>query len=450
MSLAPDNKKLLKKASSSSMQAAFREISANWQRNCFLLPKNLYKKDCIARIKKDTKPTGRITNKHLREYIAASSIVHCMDGWSYLGRGIEAHLRGDSDISCHLGYYAELRAAFGLLATEGIGVFDRTHFIVDKYNKCRPTPTISPTHVFAWDALEHWSEETTSTDLLLKVITPGGLPLNEWLTRLALTPRTHSRLAKNYLLQWGLDLKQFAKDQKARNTSSYRPTAFSSVKTMFIGDALEFVESFWELCEPNETIRFPMLDRYLLRDSLELLFRSSYNRTPKQAKNIFRRQIKNILEGLNPRDLSTENWEQFLNFSDSYDLPRILEEAKAPAKPSSSHHHIQVLARATLLLRVATGATQAKLNNINGFKPSDLDFWSKRIGEDRCLWHTTEPPVHFLDLFTDIRESLNSVNVWQEKHVSPDISYNKLWRDQAAASALLGSCERVGLWGLGL
>jgi hypothetical protein len=69
--------------------------------------------------------------RHLAQYIAASSILHCADGWSYLGRAINCLLKGDPHRVVHLAYYAELRAALSLLASEAIGVFSRNNFVID-------------------------------------------------------------------------------------------------------------------------------------------------------------------------------------------------------------------------------------------------------------------------------------------------------------------------------
>jgi hypothetical protein len=132
VALSANNSALLNLADPSSIKAVFIDVWGNWCQTQWLLSSNRYQGDCIKRIKKDVGRNRQITHRHLREYIAASSVAHCADGWGYLGRSIEAHLRGDGNVSRHLGYYAELRAALGLLASEGIGVFDRNHFVVDR------------------------------------------------------------------------------------------------------------------------------------------------------------------------------------------------------------------------------------------------------------------------------------------------------------------------------
>src|ERR1700685_1183046 len=83
---------------------------------------NRYSLDTVGKISSDSSAGGKIRNpRHLSQYIAASCILHCSDGWSYLGKAIMSLLRGDPHRCRHLAYYAELRAVMSLVATEGIG-----------------------------------------------------------------------------------------------------------------------------------------------------------------------------------------------------------------------------------------------------------------------------------------------------------------------------------------
>jgi len=73
-------------------------------------------------------------------YVAVSAPLHCADGWSFLGRAVAAILLGDATAARHLGYYAELRAAMSLMAAHGVGIFNRTHFVVVTADDCRLVP----------------------------------------------------------------------------------------------------------------------------------------------------------------------------------------------------------------------------------------------------------------------------------------------------------------------
>src|SRR5438067_355249 len=110
---------------------------------------NAYSGDIIEKIKMDS-VAHRIRNpRHLSQYISASCLLHCADGWSYLGKAIVLLLRGDPHRCRHLAYYAELRAAMSLLAADGIGIFNNTHFVFDGPNSVTRLPRNYNTHRFA-------------------------------------------------------------------------------------------------------------------------------------------------------------------------------------------------------------------------------------------------------------------------------------------------------------
>src|SRR5690606_32342474 len=124
-------------------------------------------------------------------YVAASSVLHVFDGWSYLGRAIECALRGDIDASRHLAYYAELRAAMSVLGSEGVGIFSSHHVAIDSLGvvhrinrKTRKDWQRLATHQFVWPCLEYWSSLSRASELLGQVIRPRGIEFSEWLDAL--------------------------------------------------------------------------------------------------------------------------------------------------------------------------------------------------------------------------------------------------------------------------
>src|SRR5207249_131302 len=146
------------------------------------------------------------------KYIAASALPHVLDGWSFFGRAIGAHLRGDV-ISCrHLAYYSELRAAMAILATQGVGVFDRRHYIVDRARKVAHIPKTDSTHILAWKALSYWSDLKRSSELLEQIITPGGLSISEWQSGI-FSGASFRAVGRTWLRMWGLDIQRCAADQ---------------------------------------------------------------------------------------------------------------------------------------------------------------------------------------------------------------------------------------------
>jgi hypothetical protein len=452
MPLSPANQAVMQTAMPARLRAEFTLLQPNWAAQRWLPQRNRYADDCVNLIKKDTAPGKTITHRHMRQYIAASSFPHCMDGWGYLGRAVEAHLRGDHGVARHLGYYAELRAAMAVLATEAVGVFSNIHLVVSADGKCKKIAH-TRTHDFVWDALEYWATTPSAADFVFKIVKPGGLPLGEWLTQFASGGGFRAILAEKWLRQWGLDLMRLRDDRDARNLASYRPTAFSFPRIMPVGEALRFAQEFWSMCEPSEALAFPVIDRYLLRESLELAFRSAHahKRSRKQAKKAFEAQVARMLHFLTPGDLSLDRWSKFLTHAEAPGPSLVLEEAGGTDQPSHPDHPRQVIGRATLLLRIASGACLANLEALpGGTANAGPAFWWKQVGEDRCLWHPGDPPARFVDLWADISDALQDLHLWRNHAPAGGLSYNSLWRERPASASVLGSCERIGLWGASL
>jgi hypothetical protein len=451
--LTPSQKSKVNQSSRSAIFTAYSSVTENWASQKWLQPQNKYISDPVAKIKDDKHNGKQPIYSHLRQYITASAMTHCMDGWGFIGRAIEAHLRGDSDVSRHLGYYAELRAAFSILASEGIGVFDRLHYIVNAKGKCELVPRANDdgTHKFTWAALDHWASTPRATDLLFSIIKPGGIPIYQWIDNFRLGSGMRSIVTEEWLRGWGMDLKMMAEDRDSRNFASYRPTAFTSPRALSIDETMKLVCDFWNVFEPSNSIRFSRLDRYLLKNSLEKYFKSSNpsKKSCKQASKLYRKQVADMLSYISPGDLNPDEWLNFLTDFTDTTYP-IINDAKGTAKPIDPKHHKQVIARAALLLRVATGSCCDYIDTLTTTDKQNLQFWCSRIGEDRSLWQMGDEPDQFIDLWTDIKESLEEIDNWQTTPSNHPNSYFTLWKNSSDVVGMLGTCERIGLWGMGL
>lgn len=449
MALTQYQQQYLERASRAAVNSCLGDLQTWWKNGWWLSPKNRYRTDCIQRIYDDTKPGRRLTHAHLREYIAGSVVLHCFDGWSFLGRALQAELAGDSDTARHLSYYAELRAAMSLLASEGIGVFDHKHAIVNKHCRCETfAGKNSGTHRFVWNALQYWASTPAGVRTTFRAIRPGGIALEDWLNQFSAGANF---IASKWLVQWGIDLERLIDDRDARNLASYRPTAFTSSGPNIITDTIDAVMRLWEMCEPGGASPFSRLDRHLLRRSLELAFKDIHacGRTHRQARRMYEQQVMTLLQNVNPRELSRSQWETFLTDGTLERTSSVISDAAGNRGPEHKDHSRQVLARALLLLRVASGAAQEHLELAAPDAASALEFWWVSAGVARSLWPSSEPPMSFADLWIDVEEAMDTLKLWlYDAHVLP--SHFTLRRDQAAAAAVLTTPERVALWGLGL
>lgn len=218
--MRPGDAKLLASSSREAIERSAARLAPELAQGRWLASGNPYLQNFPVR---RWKPAPRAPADDLAGYMAATVPVHCVDGWAYLGRAMQAQLRGDIGTATHLGYYAELRAALALLASEGIGVFNATQVVVNDDDEAivlsrRSKPWT--THKAVWEILVDWGQRPASTRLISEVIGYGGSTLAEWLAALEMEPALEA-VGRNLLLQWGLDLSRLAEDREARNVASY-------------------------------------------------------------------------------------------------------------------------------------------------------------------------------------------------------------------------------------
>ena len=404
---------------------------------------NRYARDLVARLKKNTPATNE-RKRNLAQYIAASVTLHANDGWSYLGRAVSCILTGDTHRALHLAYYAELRAAMSLVAGSGIGVFSNQHFVVPAVNSTAKLGTNQGTHVVAWLALEEWAQLATSGDLFAEIIRPEGRTLDDWFQTQggasALAPQ-----AKDWFMQWGMDLGIITEDRRARNESSYRPDGVPITWTANAKDSLEYVRDLWRLLEPSATSNFEQLDRHILRLAIERHYRGMSGRQITRGDPNFCALIDRTVSALTLAPSAEERLKNFLLRQVSPDDPLVFHFSTI--QPSTPDSALAVISRAVLLLRLATGSANNLLASA-GIDVKKLAFWWTQLGEGRGIWQPGAPPSELHDLWADVADSLFEVD--DVERLDPHL----LNSFSAIASALgphlnvLASHERVGIWGL--
>ena len=442
MTLPINQQRILELASRSTIQNAISRLRTPWAAQVWLPLQNKYRIEAADKVKADSQ-SNAFVHSHLVDYVAASVLGHCYDGWSFLARALEAEMSGDPDAARHLGYYAELRAAMSILAGEGIGVFNRHHAVILANGRCQSLPG-QTTHQFTWEALEHWAALPRSSAALFNAIRPAGIALQNWLAAFG---GSAGFLAHSWLKQWGLDLSRLVEDRESRNLASYRPTAFTSPGPQPISNVVNAVTQLWSLCSPGSRGEFSSMDRHLLRLGLNMLFKSRTGRSPKQAIRIYESHITNMLNGQMLAEAERTRLYQLLLYEIDRDTPELFSAAGRSDRPSHIDHSMQVLARATLLLRVATGSLANLLDHSNTTFRTDLLFWWSGPSVRRRLWTKNAVPDAFNDLWEDVQEALEAVVEWTQLSTEPDCG-KSFWSLHAQYAALLATPERIFLWGV--
>jgi hypothetical protein len=377
----------------------------------------------------------------LAEFIAASVILHCADGWSYLGRAMAAQLRGDTGAATHLAYYAELRAAMSLLASQGIGVFNSNHAIV-KHNGDVDVFPQAGTHQFTWDVLEEWSRSSRSTAVVTTMVRPAGASLEEWYEAFTAGAQAKDK-GDRFLLRWGLDIKRFATDKDARAGVSYGMRTVDGCSPPSSERAAEFGASLWRALEPDGREPFGNIDRHLLRRTLESAFRERTGKKAANAPKLFGEYVKQATGSLQ-LSLPAETLEAFLARTiDPADLA-LLGAAEDMAEIDHPENHLHMLARATLLLRLSTGCAKELLGQA-AIDYADFQWWCEQLAGARALIVPGELPDPPAELWADIEGALRDIDAEIAAGVA---DYATLHLRCPRELGVLGGCERIALLGL--
>jgi hypothetical protein len=443
----PNRQPVTARASRIATEGLVGQLQANFTNRTWLAPTNRYVVDTINRLKTDTGNPPALIGADLAEYVAASAPLHLLDGWTFLGRSVDASLRGDPDTARHLAYYAELRAAMALLASEGLGVFDKKHFVIEV---SRLPSIISPTagtHQMVWELLEAWCKLPKAATIVGQVISVGGTSLLTWLAHFGMAPGNALQpVAADWLTTWGLDLRQLSHDREARNESSYRPSGLVSNIPAKAKDSFEAIRDLWRVLEPASTGRFEVLDSYLLRFCIEAIFKSVTSSTRSRTdRQHYLREVGRMIASVNASGDPTR-LRAFLIRREERSDPDVLKMARKTDPPSAPDHHLQVLSRAALLLRIASGSC-ALLLQAGGTSLSQVHFWWSRLGEERGCWERRSTPQNVTDLWADIEEALEQLES-KRSILGRDKSLLR-WRQELISEVgVLGECERIGLWGI--
>lgn len=460
MTLNTDDTQKIKNAAPMQVTTAFSSLRPFTDRRFkkWLDNSNRYRADTITNIDTDVRSHGVVANDMI-DYIAASGVPHCYDGWKYLGAAIHTSLAGDSDVARHTAYYAELRASMALLATQGIGIFNDKHYSIDAKGNVIRFTNLGKTHVAAWELLHVWSQEKSHD--AMKFFRLHSKTLDEWVDAyFALTHRQNSRarslFVQKWVQAWGVDLANISADVRSRNESSYRPVDLNRRNPAKTRQVIETISELWHLSEPQRgSSNFQALDMYLIRRALRMLHKNDHmDLTSAAGKSTYRKNVDQIYKdmfGKGHYDVTR----RYMRSTSARD-PIIIQLADKNKGSSTNDlcaadHHLSVISRAYLLLRMATGAVEQQLRQ-SGRSTADIAFWWEKIGEAHGLWDFGNKPAHLRDLWADVQNPLEDLrNARTELTTYPKINERQNARVENGISIyVLTQCHRMGLWGISL
>jgi hypothetical protein len=431
-------------------------IKSNIDNNAELLGANHPLINADSDVIKNHFETGASLNYNdASSFLAASSILHCLDGWAYLSNAIEALVNGESGIAVHLAYYAELRAAMSFLATEGIAVCNFNHYGINKSSQLiQPTNTKTGTHQFVWNAMDTWVNSSKPDAKLLKYFSVNGKNFEEWSKVL---PEANSSVVlagilKQWLKDWSFDISRFREDREFRNDLSYKPQRLGSFTTSDLQKNIEVLMKYWSILEPTEANRFFKLDQHLFKYFLNGVLNSL---------NVKRQAVKKPLPLITLEELASEAFKKmgstldvsFVNFLSSTQTHALFEKAKIDASASAFDpvDPLSVIARATLLSRVSTGAVSYLYKNA-GISFDSLKFIIHDIALNNGICTLNDGfPDDIFKLWNEVSDLLESVEEVIDvlSPIDKNLFYKEI-KEPSLSFSQFSQFNRAGIWGLHL
>ena len=456
MKLEIFTKQQLSQASRSAIASAMGQLPVQDEDARWLRKGQRYNDVNMAQVLREDSRNGTIDSPALAQRIAAGIPSHAIDGWSCFGRAIHCLMRGDTRNAIHLGYYAELRAVLAITASEGIGIFNNQHFIVDERGIVSPlcsaegNPVRSGTHTIIWPIYEFWRQQASASALVTKIIQPGSRALQDWFASPELHDIYMTPSMKDWLGNWGLDLKRMNQDQAARNASSYGPSAIHNWKVMDDFQAVGTVIQLWRAFEPTENSSFDEIDRWLLGRILRTIFQGRTRR--RQGSKPWHREFCQFVDRFLDANIDHHliqsdraNWKRFLAETNGDESVSMLECAGRDSSMNDASFPVELLSRAGLLLRLASGMCSLHFAEA-GMTWGSLMFWLNDIGIRRGFWKQNAYPENSIDIWSDISEALEEIEEALSQGTATGF-HNSHPASLTYSLCKMEECERIGMWG---
>lgn len=395
-------------------------------------------------IQKEHRPAGPtpISPNDLAEYLGVASPTHCADGWSYLSRALHAYLLGDAHSAWHFAYYAELRAAQSILSSSGCGAFNYWNCVIDAAGAIHSTGA-QPTHVMVWLALSYLAEHSpTAASGIAGATRILGESIPD-IIQAAYPGRGPAATSSNWIREWLFDLQTSSEDKSFRNRCSYNPHMVTPHHAN-IADCVAWTSALWQALAPSPGATFMEVDKQIVRAALKkeateslLLLNSA---TPVTAAALQTELAAAYTRVLSVAPTFASIPMDFICDIAAPDHPLLVHAKDSSASPTTPR---PALARATLLLRIATGMTQNLLRDAG--QASHLEFWLDELAERQGLVQDrTDIPGDRSDFYADCAVASSD---FDDLFRQGNVSLASLIGHHKTKAHTLSQAERVVQWG---
>ncbi|WP_157951576.1 hypothetical protein [Agrobacterium pusense] len=380
-----------------------------------------------AHPRQDGELPSRLSTLSPAQKIALVSVrgpLHCADGWSYLSQAMRALFSGHAHTCRHLAYYAELRAALSVLATQGVCIGKKYHFCVDATGNVHAWEG-QGTHEEVWSALTEWAGFGNSFEEIMTALKIAGVSLDIALkTFFPVLPS--AQLGTQLIKSWGYDLSNGRQDRTTRNISSYGVNDLTSLP-ISVEKGYQLARTVWEAIAPVGNSLEAYLLKSLLRDQI------------RKSGDTYLPHYKSQYDKLDPRIKRHFEW-KFVTAPLKRSVHPIFGFANDHTQPSRPE---AVLSRALLLLRLATSMNNQNFEAAGLQTIEDLQFWWPSYGAERGFYDPMMPPDELSDLWSDVEIALgdlvNPAPATPYEFARLDVSsFNRIWEaDRSVLWALI-------------
>lgn len=380
-----------------------------------------------------------ISPNELAEYFGVAAPTHCADGWSYLSRALNAYLLGDAHSSWHFAYYAELRAAQSILSASGCGAFNLWNCVLD--SSCGiHLAGAKKTHTMVWLALEFIARNNLSaSSSIANAMSILGVSVPD-IIQYAYPGRSTTMTSSNWISSWIYDLQTSSADKGFRNRCSYNPH-FVTPHRADISEYVSLVTALWQILEPSPGATFMELDKHIVRAALvreakESLTLKNIPVTPAALESELIDAYSKIIGAAPTFHAISAEFIAKTYVSEHPILEQARDNSAAPNTPRP------VLARATLLLRIATGMTQSLLQDSGQL--TNMEFWLDSLAEQQgVVSHRSEIPSDRTELYQDCLLASEDL---EREHNAGHSTLASLMNNNAVKPHLISQAERIVQW----
>jgi hypothetical protein len=183
----------------------------------------------------------------------------------------------------------------------------------------------------------------------------------------------------------------------------------------------------------------------LLRRSVDAMYKAARSGATSATNPSFVAMVKAVAANAQTPEQGAHVEQFLLRQVDAGDLP-ILTEAAGRLKVYQPGHHVQVMARAAVLLRLATGACSDLIQQA-GFLEQDLAPWRTAFAIDRGLWDAGVAPNDPADLWADVQAAMEDLERWEANSAVGATLFD--WRTKLVqAVETLTVTDRLVAWSL--